>query len=79
MRNRRLAERRDPRPQIDTPAPDAPWLPQMDILNEVLARSSAPEPPARDIDGVITQTCKRRVPDTHAFGVQSANADPEEE
>jgi hypothetical protein len=78
-RNRRLAERRDPRPQINTPAPDAPWLAQMDILNDVLARSSALEPPARDIDGVITQTRKRRVPDMHAFGVQSANADPEEE
>ena len=52
-RNRRAAERRDPRPQIEAPEPDAPWLPQMQVLNDVLGASRAPEPPMRDIDGVI--------------------------
>jgi hypothetical protein len=31
-RERMAAERRDPRPQIPSPAPDAPWLPQMEVL-----------------------------------------------
>ena len=35
-REERLAQRRDPRPQIPAPLPDAPWLPQMELLNEVL-------------------------------------------
>jgi hypothetical protein len=54
-REQRLAARRDPRPQITAPAPDAPWLPQMDVLNDVLGASGEPEPPMRDIDGVVVQ------------------------
>src|SRR5262249_9495059 len=65
-RDRRTAERQDPRPQIAAPAPDAPWIPQMDVLNEVLGHSPDPEPPSRDIDGVVVSVRVRRVPNMHA-------------
>jgi hypothetical protein len=68
-----LAERRDPRPQIDRPPPDAEWLPQMKVLNDVLGASSAPLPPMRDIEGAITKVHKRPVPGMHAFSNQDAN------
>ena len=75
-RNRRAAGRSDPRPQIFRPTVDAPWLPQMQILNEVLGSSPAKIPPARNIDDDVTRARKLRVPNTHAF--TNANADPEE-
>jgi hypothetical protein len=75
-RKRRLADRRDPRPMISVPLSDAPWLPQMDVLNEVIGSSAAAIPPARDIDGVVTQVLKIAVPDMHAF--TDANADQQE-
>lgn len=75
-RKRRAAERSDPRPQIYNPPIDAPWLPQMQVLNEVLSSSPDKKPPARNIDGNITRARKLRVPNTHAF--TNANADPEE-
>ena len=75
-RKRRAAERSDPRPQIYNPAIDAPWLPQMQVLNEVLGSSPDKKPPARNIDDDITRARKLRVPNTHAF--TNANADPEE-
>ena len=46
---------------------NAPWLPQMQVLNEVLGASTALEPPMRDIDGVVTQVRVRRVPNMHAL------------
>ena len=55
---------------------DAPWLPQMEVLNEVLGSSPDKKPPARNIDDDITRARKLRVPNTHAF--TNANADPEE-
>ena len=62
---RQLAARTDPRPQIPAPAGDDAWLPQMAVLNDMLGASKADEPPARDIDGVITVGRERRVPDMH--------------
>jgi hypothetical protein len=75
----RLAERRDPRPQINRPPLDAEWLPQMQVLNDVLGALSAPLPPMRDIDGVITKVLKRPVRGMHAFSDRDANADAKEE
>ena len=72
---RRTANRMDKRPQIRSPLPDAPWLPEMATLNEVLGASTAREPPMRDIDGVITQVRTRRVPDMHALTAEAANAE----
>jgi hypothetical protein len=76
---RKIAERQDPRPQILAPAEDAPWLPQMEVLNDVLGRSEAAEPPMRDVDGMVTQVRTRRVPNMHALTSQGANeSEPEE-
>jgi len=77
--DRRAAERRDPRPQIAAPPPDAPWLPQMKILNDVLGASEAPEPPMRDINGVVTQVRVRRVPNMHGLTSQGTNAEEAQE
>ena len=76
--HRRAAERQDPRPQIDAPPPDAPWLPQMQALNDVLGKSTALEPPARDIDGVIAQVRVRRVPNMHALTPLGSNEEETE-
>ncbi len=72
-RERRAAERRDPRPQIAAPASDAPWLPQMGALNDVLGHSAAPEPPARNVDGMMVQVRVRRVPNMHALTQRGSN------
>jgi len=72
---RRLAERRDLRPSINVPSENAPWLPTMDVLNEVIGGSVATHPPARDIDGAAVSTSQIAVPDTHAFTPMSANAE----
>lgn len=52
-RQARAAARTDPRPQLQAPPSDAEWLPQMTALNDVLAASTAPEPPMRDAEGVV--------------------------
>jgi hypothetical protein len=72
-KDRRAAERQDPRPQIDAPAIDAPWLPVMEALNDVMSSSSAPEPPMRDIEGLVTQVRVRRVPDLHSLTAHGSN------
>jgi hypothetical protein len=69
-RERRVSERSDPRPSIKVPALDAPWLPVMGVLNDVLA---AANPPTRDMDGVISQVRKLPVPNMHAFTQIDAN------
>lgn len=75
---RRDAARTDKRPRVPAPPNDAPWLPQMDALNEVMGASSAREPPMRDIDGVMTMIRTRCVPDMHALTPAAANGDHEE-
>jgi hypothetical protein len=67
-RRRRAAQRTDPRPAIRAPAKDAPWLPVMDILNDVLGRSADPKPPARNIEGYVVSARKMPIAKTHAFG-----------
>ena len=73
-RERRARARTDPRPQIPRPDKDAEWLPQMDALNSVISKSTAPHPASRDIDGVAVKTRKIAVPKTHAF----ISSEPEE-
>jgi hypothetical protein len=74
MRQQRLAARTDPRPQITAPRHDAEWLPVMNTLNEVLGGSKEPEPPMRDVDGVMTAVRPRRIPDMHLLTADGANA-----
>jgi hypothetical protein len=66
-RARQAARRQDPRPQIRSPFPDEPWLPQMDVLNEVIGGVIAAKPPSRDIDGDAMWVRKLPVPNMHVF------------
>jgi hypothetical protein len=72
-REGRIAERRDPRPQIPAPPADAPWLPQMQVLNDVLGKSRDPEPPMRDVEGFVVQVRLRRVPKMHLLTYCGSN------
>jgi len=62
---------------IGVPACDAPWLPEMTVLNEVIGSSTASRPPARGIAGVLTEALKLPIPGMHAF--TDANAEQEKE
>ncbi len=64
---RRLAERQDPRPQIPSPTMDAPWLPQMANIHEVITLAPKPRQTRRDVDGTAARTRRFPVPNTHAF------------
>jgi hypothetical protein len=75
---RQVAQRRDPRPQIQAPASTTPWLPQMGVLNGVIGKVTATRPPARDIDDDTMQVRKLPVPNTHAFTPSEVNIEPEE-
>jgi hypothetical protein len=78
-RARMLAERRDPRPMIAVPGFDVPWLPQVQTINDVLGRSTAPEPPTRDIDGAVVRARKLALPGMHALDKTQSNSDTENE
>jgi hypothetical protein len=67
MRTLRVGRRQDPRPRIRAPLNDEPWLPQMDVLNEVIGAVVADTPPARDIDDDATQMHKLPISGMHAF------------
>jgi hypothetical protein len=58
---------RDSRPHIRSPFPDEPWLPVMDVLNEVIGGVISARPPSRDIDGDAMWVRKLPVPNMHAF------------
>jgi hypothetical protein len=77
LRRFSLAERRDPRPQIRVPADDAPWLPQMDVLNDVIGKSTAARPPMRDVEGIMTRAAKLSIPGLHVFTADDANRQEE--
>jgi hypothetical protein len=66
-RERRARERTDPRPQVPRPDDDAEWLPQMHALNDVISKSNALHPPARDIDDVAAKGRQIALPKMHAF------------
>src|SRR6516162_3749108 len=63
-RQRRVAERNDPRPMLPVPEPDAPWLPEMGAYNDVLAKSEDHIPPTRSIDGDLACIRKMEIPGT---------------
>jgi hypothetical protein len=75
--DRRAAERTDPRPQIVAPLPDAPWLPQMQILNDVMGASAASEPPMRDIECERARLKMRSFPRMHLLATDTSNPDKE--
>ena len=77
-RDRRAAQRRDPRLFIRAPFPDEPWLPEMEVLNDVIGKVTAATPPSRDIDDDAMRVRKLPVPNMHAFTPSEANVEPEE-
>jgi len=74
-RERRTAERQDPRPQVPRPESDAEWLPQMKVCNDALGRVAAPEPPARNVDKFAAQVRAQRVPSLHFLTNHEVNDD----
>lgn len=76
-RTRQHAERCDPRAQVPAPLPDEPWLPQIDVLEEVVGKLKARVPPVRNIDGVVAEARELPVPFTHAFTADGANVEEE--
>jgi hypothetical protein len=76
-RARQAARRQDPRPYIRSPFPDAPWLPEMDVLNEVIGGVISARPPSRDIDGDAVWVRKLPVANMHAFTDANQEGDDE--
>jgi hypothetical protein len=76
MHERQLAERLDPRPSINVPAQDAPWLPQMQVINETIGHAPRPLRVRRDIDGDAARMRKFRVPNMHAFTQEQPEGQP---
>jgi hypothetical protein len=66
-RERALAARDDPRPLLPVPAMDAPWLPQVGAVLEVIMDASAVRQTRQDIDGTFARKRRYSVPNTHAF------------
>jgi hypothetical protein len=77
-RARQAAERHDPRPELPAPFPDEPWLPQMEVLNEIIGKVIAATPPSRDIDGDAMRVRKLPVPNMHAFSQSEVNIGDDE-
>jgi hypothetical protein len=77
-RARQAARRQDPRPHIQAPFPDEPFLPVMAVLNAVIGKEIAASPPSRGIDDDSVRVRKLTVSNTHAFSSSEANIEPEE-
>jgi len=73
VRQRRAAERADPRPAIEVPAGNAPWLPVARTLEEIHGASTAAKPPSRNIDGAVNRARKLPIPTMHAFTSRETN------
>ena len=75
-RERRIAERRDPRPQLSVPAHDAEYGPVMIAVNAVMiGRDKSAEPPTRNPNKVIAMVRKIRVPSLHLLTSMETNLD----
>jgi hypothetical protein len=67
MAERQLVTRKDPRPWLPAPPGDAPWLPAMGTLNEVIGNSSDLYPQMRSADYSTAQMCVTEMTDMHLF------------
>jgi hypothetical protein len=72
-RERRLAERCDSRPQMAAPEADAEWLPVMAALNQTLAGSAVPEPPARNSRKYCAMVRSAELPSLHTLVAREVN------
>jgi hypothetical protein len=66
-RDRRMVEDKDPRQWIPVPSNDAPWLEQIQVVNEVVSVQEESRPRIRDAMGTVSLTHLAPVPGTHAF------------
>jgi hypothetical protein len=76
--NRRMAERRDPRPMIRVPAADAEFGPQMETLNDVMRGDRSAEPPTRNPDKRVAMVRKFQAPSLHALASMEINRDDDD-
>ena len=76
-RERRLAERSDPRPLQDQPALDAEWLPVIGAIDEVASAVERVRRPRRDIDGTLARERRMPIAQTHAFNTANDKGDDE--
>jgi hypothetical protein len=76
-RDRRMAEREDPRPLIRAPKNDAEWGPVVRLILDVLASQTGDEPPMRNRDGMLVQRRVRKAMAMHAFVCRAANGEAE--
>ena len=74
-RDRGTANRRDERPRIAAPAQDAPWIPQAEVINDVLSMSAWSVPPIRDMENDSARKKMRRIPGMHLLTSDTANPD----
>ena len=73
-RKQRLAARTDPRPIIESPNDDVPWLPVMGMINDVIGKVRTNRPVVRDIDDYMTKALRYAFPSTHAFATAEKNS-----
>ena len=67
----------DLRPQVVAPPEDAPFLGVVAQLDAVLAASTEPEPPMRDVEGVMTVAMERQAEGLHLLTAKGSNAEAE--
>ena len=75
-RQQRRAARSDPRPVVDAPAQDAPWLPEMSIYDEILCAVTDAIPPSRHVDDELNCARCTVFPGTHAFSSDDKDEPP---
>jgi len=75
-RRQRQAARSDPRPVVNAPAADAPWLPEMRIYDEILCAVTDAIPPSRHADDELNCVRCTVFPGTHAFSSDDKDEPP---
>jgi hypothetical protein len=75
-RQQRQAARRDPRPVVNAPALDAPWLPEMETYDAILGAVTEDIPPSRHVDDELNRARCAVVPGTHAFSSDGTDEPP---
>jgi hypothetical protein len=74
-RDRRLAERRDPRPALPVPPDDGEYGPVMKTLNAIIGRDKGAEPPTRNPNKTVAMVRGIRVPSLHTLTNEETNLD----
>jgi hypothetical protein len=72
----RKAARNDPRPCVNAPAQNAPWLPEMGIYDEILCAVTDDIPPSRHADDELNCARCTVFPGTHAFSSDGTDEPP---